>query len=240
MALTKSQQWFTDNVSENVKELLEIGDLANREIDDKISIGIGDPRTTFAIYSNIFNCICEEIRKYEEEGWTDFDLNIADRLHIGYTTTQCDDDEKAGNFMVYLQDPGITVSDDTVGDEANTDTIELCTSWNAANVHAQSDILKAISASAKNSLSSIMNLKTESNEFILPLFCIIHSSILKYIRLKRVELKQDEYELNIAGLYTVGIREIASDTDVEEETYYVPSISLKLFFKDDANATGRY
>lgn len=246
MAKTKTQLWFDENVSENQKELLEIGELANKVLHETISISINNPKTTIAIYAKLFECICDVIIEKESE-WSDFRLNVADRLNIGYTTTSNEDDEKMGNFMIYIQDIDHVQSTENL-EEDETDTIVLCTQWNAANVKAQSDVIKKVASAGKKVLSEILNVKTESNEIVIPMFCIIHDQILNYIRLKKAESKDAEYEINVAGLYTIGIADLESEDedeegntekDINEEIYYVPSISLKLRFKSDKIATGK-
>ena len=231
---SKSKKWFKDNVSENEKELIEIGELANRMLHEKISLGLSDPMTTISIYASIFDTMCDVIVDKEKE-YDDFVLNVADRLEIGYSTTSSEDDEKTGNYMVSIRHLE-SKSSDTSLDEDEDNTIELCTQWNAANIKTQADVIKEVASRAKKELSNIINIKIESHEFVIPLFCIIHSQILHYIRLKRVEENKTEYEINVAGLYTVGIQET---DDGEEEIYYVPSIALKLKFKNDAIASGR-
>ena len=58
-----TEEWFEKNVHENEKELLEIGELANRMLHEKISLGLTNPITTIAAYGTIFDVIT----KYEEE-----------------------------------------------------------------------------------------------------------------------------------------------------------------------------
>lgn len=232
--MSKSKEWFEENVIENREELLQVGELANRLLHDKISLAIPDPQITIAMYCNIFETICKVVAKREDE-WDEFCVNVANRLRVGYTTTDSDEEEKTGNFMVFIQHMQEQVSNDML-DEDENDTIVLCTQWNAANIKEQTDIIKEISVEAKKQLSSMINIKAESSEFIIPTFCIIHEQLINYIRLKRVEENRSEYELNVAGLFTIGIMET---DDAEEEIYFVPSISLKLLFKNDGIATGR-
>lgn len=232
MANTVSKQWFKDNVSEDTKELTEIGELTNKVLYDRLSMDLNDPETTIAIYAKIFDAVTEVIVGKQKE-YDNFNLNIANRLNIGYTTTSADDDEKVGNFMVYIQHIYNNSPDEAL-DEDETNTIELATQWNAANIKTQSDVIKEVAVLGKKKMSDLINIKTESNEYIIPLFCIIHQQIINYIRLKRVENKLRQYEINIAGLYTVGITET---DDAEEEIYFVPSISTKLLFKCDELAS---
>lgn len=233
MSESKSKRWFEENVAENRDELIEIGELANRILHDNLSLGLNDPMTTIAIYASIFETICDSVAEREDE-WSDFCLNVADRIKIGYTTTDNENDEKSGNFMVFIQHVESTTSDEPL-DEEEDDTIVIACQWNAANIKIQSDIIKEIAAKAKKNLENLINIKIESSDFVIPMFCMIHRQIINYIRLKRVDNNQNEYEINMAGLYNIGVQETA---DGEEDIYFVPSISLKLKFKNDAVATG--
>lgn len=230
-----SNEWFDENVVENVEELIEVGKITNVILKDKLNLGITSPKSTIAYYAIIFNCICEAIIEQEDK-WDDFCVNVADRIKVGYTTTSSEDDEKSGNFMVFIQHVYNTSTDESL-DEEEEDTVVLCTQWNAANVKAQTEIIKNIAARGKKAFKELINLPIETHELIIPLFCIIHSQLINYIRLKRVEQNKTEYELEIAGLFTVGIRET---DEADEEVYFIPSVALKRLFKNDAIATGKH
>ncbi len=234
MPESKSKKWFKDNVSENEAELITIGGMADEMLHKTISLGLTEPMTTITLYASIFETLCDVVVDREKE-YDDFNLNVADRMEIGYSTTANDDDEKTGNYMVYIRHLESKASDTSL-DEDEDDTIELCTQWNAANIRVQADIIKEAAARAMKDLSDIINIKVQSSEFVIPMFCIIHSQILRFIRTRREETKRTEYELNVAGLFTIGVQ-ITEDGD--EEIYYVPSIALKLKFKNDAIASGR-
>ena len=238
---SKSIEWFNENVSENEKDLRAIAVESVDPLYQKLSINF-DPdvcpdyqEMIIAMYGVIFNEICNEIVEKEKE-WDSFSLNIADRLKIGYTTTDDEDDEKTGNFMVFMQNTmkDFTNSKADEPKEKSNFTVELATQWNAANIKVQADVLKSIAARSKKALSDVLDIKSETHEFIIPFFCMVHSEILKYLKLQKEELSKSEYELNIAGLYTIGIQET---DDAEDNIYYVPSISLKLKFKNDSVAS---
>ena len=230
--LTKSEVWFKDNVSENEKELIEIGEIANRILHEKLCIGLNNPMQTIAIYAKVFEALCEVI-KDKQDKWDSFVLNVANRLKIGYTTTNNEDDEKQGNFMVFIQNVDNVQADDSL-DEDETNAIELCSQWNAANVKEQADVIKDAAAKGRKNLDELINIKIESHEFVIPVFCVIHSAIISYIRLKKVELNQSEYTINVAGLYDITI---LNNEDGEEEIFFDPSVSLKLMLKNDETAS---
>lgn len=234
MAETQSTKWFEENVADNRDELIAIGEIANQLLFKNISLGLTNPMTTIAIYAKIFDVICDAVVEKEDD-YSDFVLNVANRFNIGYTTTENEDDEKAGNFMCFIQHIDEPHSDAPI-DENENDTIQLCVQWNATNVKTQSEILKEIMARGKKQLSDLLNIKAESIEYILPMFCIIHEAIVTYVKNKFIENKDElsEYEINVAGLYTIGVQDIEGVPNI----YYVPSISLKLKFKNDAIATG--
>lgn len=232
MADTKTTAWFKDNVSENVDELLAIGELANRKLHDILSIGMDVPMTTISIYAQIFQSICQVIAAKEKD-YDSFNLNVADTLHIGYDNTDSEDDEKTGNFMVYMnhiENPKI----DSTLDEDETKTLPLCAMWNAMNVKTQAEVIKEAAVQAIKDLSSMIDIKVESHEYIIPMFCIIHSQIIRFIKQKRSELGLSEYEINVCGLYTAGC---STTEEAEEEIYFAPSIALKLLFKNDSIAS---
>lgn len=229
---TKSMTWFKDNVSENQDELLTIGDLANRKLHEVLSLGLDSPMTTIAIYAQIFESMCHVVASKESD-YDSFNLNMADSFDIGYDTTTSEDDEKSGNFMVYMRHI-VNQKIDAVLDEDEDNTLALCAIWNATNVKTQAEVIKEVAVQALKDLGSIINIKMESHEFVIPMFCIIHSTLIRFITQKRVELAKSEYELNVAGLFTAGC---AVNENGDEEIYFVPSITLKLLFKNDSIAS---
>lgn len=235
MSDTKSMTWFKDNVSENQEELLAIGDLANRKLHEVLSLGLDSPMTTIAIYAQIFESMCSVIAMKEKD-YDSFNLNMADNFEIGYDTTDNEDDEKSGNFMVYMRHLD-NQKTDAVLDDDEDNTLSLCAIWNATNVKTQAEVIKEVAIQALKDLGSIINIKMESHEFVIPMFCIIHSTLIRFLKQKRAELEKSEYEINVAGLFTAGC---SVNEDSEEEIYFVPSITLKLLFKNDsiASATG--
>ena len=233
--MTKCEEWFVNNVVDDVKEIEDIGSEAIDQIKRSLRLGINNPKVVMAIYGTIFDAITDVVSEREDK-WDSYELNIANRLIIGYNTTDSEDDEKVGNFMVYMKHCKSTQSDSSIDDDdSDQSTINLATQWNSKNITESHEVIKEISGKAKAKLGELINIKLESHEFIIPLFCIVHNAILEHIRLKRRDGNSSDYSLNVAGLYTVGV-ELTEDGD--EEIYYLPSISLKLKFKNDKLATG--
>ena len=137
--------------------------------------------------------------------------------------------------MAYMKDCKSTQTDASINDDDDQSTINLATQWNSKNITESHEIIKEIAGKAKAKLGELINIKLESHEFVIPLFCIVHAAIVNHVRLKRIDSGDSDYSLNIAGLYTIGC-ELTEDGD--EEIYYLPSISMKLKFKNDKLATG--
>lgn len=250
---TISEKWFEDNIFENQEELMSIGRMASRLVNDRIALDLNDDtgKKTIAIYCNIFDSILEVIKARQDSGSEEFELNIADRLIIGFKNDYDEDDEKEGNFMVYMKHREPTRSDESMDDDVEgKSTISLSTQWNAINVTAQIDIIKEVALKGRKKLEEFVNIKTESIEFIIPLFSIIHTSMLSWLKLKRAELQKPDFEISVGGMYTVGVQlvefedpdaaneETEGGMDVKEEIYYLPGISMKRYFKNDAKADG--
>lgn len=231
--LTTAEKWVDENIFENREELMEIGAIANKILHDKLSCDIPLAETTIAMYCHIFKTILGVV-KSKQDGWSDFCLNIADRLKVGYTTSDDDDAEKSGNYMAFIQHVENTQTDDSL-DESETKTIDLCTSWCATNIKVQSDIVNEVAAQAKADIDKNLNIKLESLEFIIPFFCIVHAQLVNYIRLKRKELEVEEYEIKVEDIY---FAKCVETNDGEEVIDFHPCISTKLYFKDDESATG--
>lgn len=240
MAETLSTKWFEDTfpaTSDEEKKdrelFIEIGKKAMEDLFSWISLEITNPMTVIACYVKIFESICSVVVDKEDE-WEDYALNIVDRFNIGYTTTTSEDDEKDGNFMVFMQHIDAT-HNNTPADENETETIELCVQWNAANIKNQIEDLKECMARGKKDLSNIMNIKTEKADYIMPMFCIIHDALVYTVTEQLSKRDINSFSLNVAGLFTI----TAEIIDDKVEIFYEPEIALKLMFKNDAVATGR-
>lgn len=233
MADTKSMAWFKDNVSENQDELIKIANMGIQRLHEVLSLGLDDPIIALSVYAHIFESMCKVLAKKEND-YDEYNLNVAEAFHLGYNTTDSEDDEKSGNFMVYMNHiPNDQL--DAVIDDEETDTLALCALWNAMHIKTQAEEVKEVAIQAMKDLGEHINIKVQSHEFIIPMFCILHSQFIRFLKQQRSELKLSEYELNdVLGLFTIGC---AVNENAEEEIYYVPSIALKLLFKNDSIAS---
>ena len=229
-----SKEYFDEHTtSENKQELLTIGEMANAELYDKLSIGIQSAYISIAAYGKIMETIIEYVIE-KEETYKEYCISIADRLKVGYTNTDNEDDEKSGNFMIHFEHVDNTSPNTSIDDDDEKGSIELCVQWNASNIKSQTEEHRDIAVNALKKLAEI-KLILSNSELIIPMFCIIHKEIINFIKTKKLELGTSEYELDVLGIYNIGIEETG---DGEENIFITPTISSKLDLKDDAKATG--
>lgn len=231
---TQSEKWFNENCVDNKKELIDIGDIAMKLLHENISLDSKNPETTIAIYGTVMKAIWDQIAKLEDE-YSEFCLNIANRLKLGYTNTDNEDEEKVGNFSPFMQDCDEPTSDAPIDDD-EIDTIQLSVQWNAANIKTQSDIIKDCASLAKKELSETLNIKTESHEFIMPMFCIIHKAIVNFVKDPLINQENiTENQINVAGLYDIGAKKV----DGEIFVWYQTGVPIRRWIKNDSIATGK-
>lgn len=229
-------KWFRENVKEDEKDIINIGELAIKALYEKIYVTFKRAELPIATAGIIYEAILEYLVKMQNEGKDSFNINIADRLEIGYSSSDNEDDEKVGNFMIYIRHLYNTKKDD-LSDDARGSAAELCTQWNSANIVTQADVISKISDAALVKLSKEIDIHGATLDFVIPAFIIIYEQLVGYLKLKRRELNKFEYEINFASCFTAGCRENEEDTD---DIYFVPNITSKLRLKDDRKATGKY
>jgi hypothetical protein len=148
-----------------------------------------------------------------------------------------DDDEKEGNFMVYIRHlNSMNTSMDNASDNANLKALELAVQWNTDNIIDQPTIIKDISAKAKDKCEKL-DIYLVSSECIMPIFITIYENIINYIKIKRQELDKFEFEVNFASVFYIGARESEDDTC---DIYIRPNIESKLKLKNDLIATAKH
>lgn len=233
--MTKAELWVNENVIEDKEDMIQIGQLGRKALYDKISLETGSPETTLAIYGSIFNTIIDVLKSKRRE-YDTYSINIANRIEIGYTTTDDEDAEKSGNFMIYMKHLD-GIRNDTSLDEDEDMTVVLATQWNAVNITEQMEVIKEIATESISPMKSNIGIHIQNQEIIIPTFCIIHEQIVAYAKIKRIELDECDFELNVASLYN--IRVIETD-DGDEKVVYPQNVAGKLNLKSDEQATAKH
>lgn len=232
--MEKYLQYFNEYVTEDQNDVLTICESASKIIKDRFKCKLDKPELVAAIYSNIYYSILTQLATFEKE-YNDFQINICDRLLIGYSTTEDEDDEKQGNFQIYIRHLNSTKKNDDIAEQEATSD-ERAVIWNATNIKDQPKLLREIAIKAKEDLEKI-DVVISSSELIFPIFVSIYEALIVYLTTKRRETDEFQYEINFCSCFNIGARESEEDLD---EIYIVPSIASKLTLKNDAQATAKY
>lgn len=233
---TKCQRYFDDNVCENQEELLTVGDMALKELRNKLRINLVYTENPISVYAIIFDAIREVLKEYESKK-DSYAINIANRVVIGFSSSFDDpntDVEKKGNFVMYIQH----VNNETLTeiDETERKSVHRCAQWNAANLTTSLEACKKIAEKACKFLDDRVSMPVSSPECIIPMFCLIHQCITRYVVIRRSEENSFEYRMNVAGCYDIFAQELEDGVKIS----FKPSIYDKGELKHDGRATSKY
>lgn len=170
-----------------------------------------------------------------QKDYSDFQIKICDRLVIGYTTNDNEEDEKNGNFMVSIKHLNCTKKNYDTADPTATSR-ERTVQWNTNNIIEQPKLLREISIEAIERLKKI-DVTIGFEEAIIPIFVTTYEALIMYLKTKRKETDEFEFEINFMSCFYIGARE---SEDVDDTIYIRPNIAFKLEIKDDATATAKY
>lgn len=226
--------YFNENAPEDQEDIMTICETASKQIRDKLKVRFDDPRLLGAVFSKIYDAILNKLESMETE-YSDFTINIADRVSIGYTTSENDEDEKEGNFMVFIRHMNSNKKVDDV-DDPTAKPHERAVQWNTENIIAQPDLLRNISVDAVEELKSI-NVQIGTSELIIPIFVFVYEAIISYLKIKRREKNEFEFEVNFMSCFYIGARESEDEFD---DIYIRPNINSKLKLKNDVKASSKF
>ena len=234
-------KFFNENVNEDIDDILMICDTANKRLYQEFRMGFNnpdtnkpDPKLLAACFAKIYEAILISLENLEKS-YSNFEINICNRLLVGYSTTNDEDDEKQGNFMIYIRHIDSSKKHDEFDDPAAS-AIERCVQWNTENITNQTEIIKKISIEATHTLKDI-DVTVGSSECIMSIFVIVYESIINYLKEKRRDDGLFEYEINMIGCFYIGVREGEDDID---DVYIRPNIESKLRLKNDTLASSKY
>lgn len=197
-----------------------------------------DTRALACIFSKIFDAILEKLRSLEDS-YNSYEINICDRLLIGYDTSDDDDDEKTGNFMIYMRNIasnlGIVNPTGTEMESLDSDASSLnrVVVWNGAVVNG-SKVLNDIAISALKKIEEDLEFQLSSPEYIWPIFSTIYEHIINYVKCRITKDQLSDIEINFISCFDIGAME---SEDGEPTVYIRPNINSKLMLKNDAKAS---
>lgn len=232
--LSKVDAWYEENVIEDHEIIESIGQYAVQHVYNCFRIRFKDYKRPIAVYGIVFDAI-REILKGMETTHESFSVNIANRMEIGFTSSFDEDSsdlEKVGNFMIFIKQMSNMATTDNK-DETETKSVVLCTEWNAANVSDNVKTLEKISVLAKKKLDEELDMVFDSIEVPLPLFCVIHESIINYLKGLKATESKFEILVNMANVYDISIMSMEDGDEISIK----PKVYDKITFKDDRGAS---
>lgn len=234
---------YDSRTFENQKDIALICDTANKVIYDRFRVNLRRPddpffsyyKMTAMIFVETFRAIIQQLLDRRATNAT-YNINIGNRINIGFSNSDNDEDEKNGNFCPYVKDiPHYTVKDD---DDIKLDghSKEYIRNWNQENMIQDPEDTLTIANRALKSLKAI-DINLGSPELVFPLFVTIYESIISYLKIRRRESEDDEFMINFCNCITVDC--IGQDDGVDKITI-IPAIEDKLNIKSDKNGTAIY
>ena len=240
--LTKAEPWvifMKDSLCEDFDIIESIADTANRTLYEKYKIKIDSWALSTAIFLKTFESICVML-KSKEKDYSSYAVNFMNRFIVSFNSNINDEDEKTGNFMIYLRHVGGDTVKDTFVDPTDTPLTRV-SDWNKDNLISKIDdgvAKKQPELTRKMSLLSVdyinkINIKLANNEVIFPMFINFYDSIITVCKLVRKDRDLPKLEVNL-GLLRVVVKEGPDGRDIIE---LKPDIAGKLNIKDDKLAS---
>lgn len=240
--LTKAEPWvifMKDSLCEDFDIIESIADTANRTLYEKYKIKIDSWALSTAIFLKTFESICVML-KSKEKDYSSYAVNFMNRFIVSFNSNINDEDEKTGNFMIYLRHVGGDTVKDTFVDPTDTPLTRV-SDWNKDNLISKIDdgvVKKQPELTRKMSLLAVdyinkINIKLANNEVIFPMFINYYDSIITVCKLVRKDRDLPKLEVNL-GLLRVVVKEGPDGRDIIE---LKPDIAGKLNIKDDKLAS---
>ena len=234
---------YDEYVVEDEDFVEQVGRTAAENIFNDFNINFsGNERTDgfkmpIMIFIKTLEQIIMELEK-QRSTMSSFEINIADRLVIGYSNTDGNysGDEKNGNFMIYLQDLGhyIAPNDDI---RSGGSCREYISAWNNENMVKQPETLNRIAAKTATVLAKELDIQLLNHEFVFPIFVTVYETLVHILKITRRELKEEDFAVNFCNCFL--IRAMEQDSGVDK-IIIQPSIEFKMALKSDAIATSIY
>lgn len=240
--LTKAEPWvifLKDSLCEDFDVIESIADTANRSLYEKYKIKLDSWPMSTAVFLKTFESICAML-KSKESNYSNYAINFMNRFIVSFNSNINDEDEKNGNFMIYLRHIGGDTAKDVYIDPTDTPLTRVA-DWNKENLVSKIDdgvMKKQPELTRKMSLLAVeyinkINIKLANNEVIFPMFINYYDSIITVCKLVRKDRDLPKLEVNL-GLLRIIIKEGPDGRDAIE---LKPDIAGKLNIKDDKLAT---
>ena len=228
----KYLEYYKLNASENEDDIRIICETANKRL-STFNTKFSDWKLLGAFFCKTFESILMSLKKLEKE-WSSFEINFCDRFVVGYSTSDNEDDEKNGNFVPYIRHISAEKKEYNYDSESTANS--KFASWVMDNLNSQVDLINKIAGEAIPNLKEI-GIALTSSDAVIVIFTIIYETIVSYLKAKRANEGEFEYEINFLNCFYIGVQE---SEDGAGDVYIRPNIANKLFIKDDTVASSKY
>ena len=226
-------KYFNTMCVEDVEDVVLVCEIASKMIWEKFRAKFDDPKLLATTVSVTYEQIKSKIQSLREKN-SEFHLNVCDRFEIGYSNDENEDDEKSGNFMIYIK-PLTSVGVDQVyeSDDPYAKAAQRAVEWSSKNISENSAILNDIAISTVKALENL-GINIGVSELVFPVFITTYESLVNFLKVKRSETKEYKEEINFIGCFYIAARE---SVEGDDEIIIRPNIDTKLSLKDDSLAS---
>ena len=232
----KYDEYFKMNCTEDEDDITRVLGITMEEL-QKFGVSFIDKKMLGAIFCKVYDSILQNLEKFEKD-YSSFEINFCNRFIIGYNTTEDEDDEKCGNFMVYIRHRGCDKSNDDenkVNDDTKTTAASKFSYWVMENLQQQVELITKITGDAIKELKDL-GVTIQVPDVIIVIFTKVYEALVKYLTARRTQLGEFEYEINFLSCFFIGAREGEESDDI----YIRPNIESKLRLKNDSVASSQY
>lgn len=226
------QKYFDTYCVEDREDVILICEIASKIIWERFKAKYDDPKILATVVSVTYEQIKNKLKDLRPKN-SEFRINVCDRFEIGYTNDENEDDEKSGNFMIYIK-PLTSVGLDQVyeSDDPYAKSAQRAVEWCSKNISENSAILNDIAISTVEALKNL-NINIGISELVFPTFIMVYESLVNYLKVKRSETKEYKEEINFISCFFIAARE---SVEGEDEIIIRPDIDTKILLKDDSMA----
>lgn len=225
-------RYYYDNIYEDEEDIQMIAETAIAVIRERFHIVLTDHRIATSAFLRIFEGFIDKLKNLQKD-YDNFQINLANRLAIGFTNNDNDEDEKSGNYMLFIKHLREATKTESINDPTISN-IERAVQWNAENIIDQPELIRALTIEAVKYLRDI-DIQLANNEIIMPVFITYYECIINYLKIHRREDDLFELQLNYSWFF-IGARE---GEDGRDTIFIRPSINGKLSLKSDITASSK-
>ena len=223
-------EYYNFNVTQFEEEIQQIAESTNINLRKVFCINMDDPRMSTAVFLKTFETFVGKLKKLSQQ-YSNFEINIANRLAIGFNNVDSDDDEKSGNFVFYLRHLKSETKTEPNSDPT-VSNIERCVQWNAENIIHNPEIIRDTVVEAGKALHDI-DIQLGNTEIIMPIFIMYYEAIISFMKIRRRELNEFEYMIEFP-FFRIYCRE---SEDARDVIMISPTVIGKVTMKDDVAAS---